>query len=104
MENTTMHGQPRPPGGGRTPQKRVYTIIDKGEGQKAFWCSIGAGWVNRDGSFNLLLDALPVNGKLQVRDWEPREERSRSTPGGGGQRMLPPHKDGPADAAEPMPF
>jgi len=89
------------------PQKRVFTIIDKGEGHKAFWCSIGAGWVNRDGSYNLLLDALPVNGKLQVRDWEPREERPRPS-NGGGQQMLPPQQapdsGAGAGAEEQIPF
>jgi hypothetical protein len=50
--------------------KAVYTVIEKGPG-KSFWVRIGAGFTNRDGSMNLHLDALPVNGKLQVRDWEP---------------------------------
>ena len=54
--------------------KAVYTIVEK-PGNKSVWVRIG--WVsgtNRDGSYNIHLDALPVNGKLQVRNWEPREE------------------------------
>ncbi len=54
--------------------KAVYTIVSKG-GDKSIWVRIG--WVhgtNHDGSYNITLDALPVNGKLQVRDWEPRED------------------------------
>lgn len=57
----------------KTGGKAVYTIIDKGAG-KSVWIRIGWAHVNHDGSYNLTLDALPVNGKLQVRDWQPREE------------------------------
>ena len=32
---------------------------------------IGVGFTNRDGSLSLRLDAVPVNGKLQVRDSQP---------------------------------
>ena len=59
--------------------KAVYTVIEKGPG-KSFWVRIGAGFTNRDGSMNLHLDALPVNGKLQVRDWEP-DRRTGEAPG-----------------------
>lgn len=31
------------------------------------WVRIGSAWVNRDGSLNLYLDALPVDGKVHVR-------------------------------------
>ncbi len=57
-------------------KKAVYTVIDRGEGEahRAFWVRIGAAFVNRDGSFTVRLDALPVNGVLQIRDWPAREE------------------------------
>jgi hypothetical protein len=53
--------------------KAVYTIVDKGS-NKSIWVRVGWAYVNHDGSYNIKLDALPVNGTLQVRDWEPREE------------------------------
>lgn len=53
--------------------KVVYTIVDRG--QKSYWVRVGVGFENADGSLNLKLDAVPTNGTLQVRDWEPREER-----------------------------
>lgn len=31
------------------------------------WIRIGTAWLNRDGSLNLYLDALPVDGKVHVR-------------------------------------
>jgi hypothetical protein len=54
--------------------KAVYTIIERGQG-KSFWVRVGVGFTNRDGSLNLRLDAVPVNGTLQVRDWEPYDRR-----------------------------
>lgn len=54
--------------------KSVYTIIDRGQG-KSIWVRVGVGFTNRDGSLNLRLDAIPVNGTLQVRPWEPIERR-----------------------------
>jgi hypothetical protein len=57
-------------------KKAVYTVIDRidAEGKRSFWVRIGAAFVNRDGSFTVKLDALPVNGSLQIRDWPSREE------------------------------
>jgi hypothetical protein len=37
---------------------------------------IGAAFVNRDGSLHVRLDAMPVNGKLHIRDCTPREART----------------------------
>ena len=57
-------------------KKAVYTVIERidGENKKSFWVRIGAAFTNRDGSFTVKLDALPVNGMLQVREWPTREE------------------------------
>lgn len=32
------------------------------------WVRAGSAWVNRDGSFNVYLDVLPLDGKLHVRE------------------------------------
>ena len=32
------------------------------------WVKAGSAWVNRDGSLNIFLDVLPLDGKLHVRD------------------------------------
>lgn len=52
--------------------KAVYTVIERGQGQKPFWLRIGAAFVNRDSSLTVKLNALPLNGTLQVRDVEPQ--------------------------------
>ncbi|MDB4958170.1 MAG: hypothetical protein JWO36_5739 [Myxococcales bacterium] len=33
-----------------------------------YWMRVGTAFENRDGSLNLYLDALPLTGKLQVRE------------------------------------
>jgi hypothetical protein len=45
--------------------KIVYTVA--GEGEKKRWIKIGVAFENKDGSLNVLLDALPVNGHLNIR-------------------------------------
>ena len=57
--------------------RAVYSIIEK-SGREPFWLRIGWCHTNRDGSFNIHLDAVPLTGKLQVRDYVPREDRERT--------------------------
>lgn len=65
--------------------KDVFTIIEKEGWDKPVWCKIGAAFDNRDGSLTLFLDALPVNGKLHVRERRAKQgvplgEESRAMP------------------------
>lgn len=48
--------------------KDVYAISERGEGQKERWTRVGIGFVNRDNSINVVLDAIPLNGRFQIRD------------------------------------
>ena len=75
--------------------KTVWTIVERGAG-RSYWTKVGVGFVNRDGSLTLRLDAVPINGSLQVRDWqEPFERRSegdaprpRTKPPADGDSLL----------------
>ena len=49
-------------------RKAVYAIVER-EGAKARWIRVGIAFTNRDGSLNLILDAVPVNGRLHVREF-----------------------------------
>ena len=60
-----------------TSKKAIYSIIEK-PGTKPFWLRLGWANLNHDGSFNLHLDALPLNGKLQMRDYTPTEWQPRN--------------------------
>ena len=56
--------------------KIVYVITDRGE--KKFWNRIGVAFVNRDGSINVKLEAVPVKGEMQIRDYVPKEESAEA--------------------------
>jgi hypothetical protein len=58
-------------------RKSVYTIVDRPGNQKGFWVRIGSAWVNNDLSLNVILDALPVNHKMHIRDADPERPRNR---------------------------
>lgn len=47
--------------------RAVYSILERGEDTRPFWLRIGSCFENRDGSFNVYLDAFPRDGKLQIR-------------------------------------
>lgn len=62
-----------------TPTHTCYTVRDRGEHRKPFWVAIGSAWTNKDGSFTLRLDALPLDGEIVVRTRkEPEGERAEA--------------------------
>lgn len=58
--------------------KEVFTIEEKqgkdGKEGKAYWHRVGTAFENKDGSVNVYLNALPVNGKLQIRDKKEKDD------------------------------
>ena len=55
------------------PTHRVYTLIERkdseGKAESPFWLNIGSAWENKDKKgFNLSLEALPLDGKLVMRE------------------------------------
>jgi hypothetical protein len=67
-----------------TKMKVLYMITERGE--KSFWTRVGTGFVNRDGSITLAIDAMPVSptSKLQLRDYSPRDAEDGASRGNGG--------------------
>lgn len=57
-----------------TKLKAVYTIIEGEKLDRPMFRRIGTAFVNRDSSYNVVLDALPVSGRLHIRDVEPRQD------------------------------
>lgn len=48
--------------------KDVYAIYESRDGrERSRWVRVGVAFDNKDGSLNLLLDAVPLSGRLQVR-------------------------------------
>jgi len=67
----------------------VYMIKEgtkvREDGSKTtFWTKVGVAFVNSDGSFNVRLDAVPVDGRLHMR--------------------LPKESNGNGDGGETQPF
>jgi hypothetical protein len=50
----------------------VYTIVERKSEEhpdrKNLWIHIGVAFINRDGSINVRLNALPLDGKLHIRE------------------------------------
>lgn len=61
-------------------QRNVYAIVEKPGMKKAFWVRLGIAHINHDQSINVYLDALPLGGKLQIREEEvkPRHNDTRA--------------------------
>jgi hypothetical protein len=55
----------------KKPSHVAYQVRDTGQG-KGYWTRIGAAWTNRDGSFSVQLEALPLDGRLVLRVPEPQ--------------------------------
>ena len=84
MENDFRREFASPPNNAM--RKKVVAPVQRDPNGKTYWVKVGVAFQNKDGSWNLYLDAFPFSGKLQLRDWdEPYESRAR-----GGAPSLPP--------------
>ena len=63
--------------------KIVYVITQRSG--KSYWNRIGVAFVNSDGSINVRLEAVPVSGEMQIRDYVPRDDyaNGRQSPANG---------------------
>jgi hypothetical protein len=55
----------------------AYNIIDKPGLRNRIWSRVGMAWLNRDGSINVVLDSLPLGGRIQLRE-DDRDRRAES--------------------------
>ena len=46
----------------------AYNIIDRPGMRSRIWSRVGMAWLNRDGSINVVLDSLPLGGRIQLRE------------------------------------
>lgn len=58
--------------------KHLWMVEDAGADRsgknRSFWTKVGVAFENRDGSWSLELSAVPVNGRLQMRDPKARDD------------------------------
>ena len=52
--------------------KIAYVITQRND--RNFWNRVGVAFVNKDGSINVKLEAVPVSGEIQIRDYQPKDE------------------------------
>lgn len=50
----------------------------EGKDGKTYWRSMGIGFVNRDNSISIILEGLPVNGRLYVSEWKDWKDGARA--------------------------
>jgi hypothetical protein len=69
----------------RTKKKVISPIeVEGGDGKekRTYWMRVGTAFTNRDGSFNIYLDATPKSMKLHVRDFDERDFQKSPRPEG----------------------
>jgi len=49
---------------------KVLCPVKNAKTEKTHWMRMGVAYPNRDGSTNVYLDTLPLNGRLQIRAWD----------------------------------
>lgn len=54
--------------------KRKKVLCPMERQGKTYWMRIGSAFTNVDGSTNVYLDAFPANGKLQIREFNERDD------------------------------
>ena len=79
--------------------KPVYTIVDrKDRPDKPDFRRVGTAFVNKDHSLNVQLDAVPVDGRLHIRDFREKTEESelkktdKYLKGQSGEQKVKPEK------------
>ena len=64
-----------------TPTHRAYSVI-KRDGQDDYWLNLGLVFPHKDGSgFNIILQALPLDGKIVLRTYKEDEEEDQKGKG-----------------------
>ena len=56
------------------PTHEIFHIRSRGDDKKAEWTKVGVAFKNKDDSLNLIVNLLPVDGKLQVREIKEKTE------------------------------
>jgi hypothetical protein len=61
-----------------SPAFMLYRV--EGNGSEARWTRIGAAWPNKDGKgFNILCDAVPLQGRIVMRAYTPKPKAEDGT-------------------------
>jgi hypothetical protein len=72
-------------------QQPAYTAytVHKREGKDDFWLAIGAAFMHEDGDgYNIVLQALPIDGKVVLRLPKTQNEQPPEPPAGNKRREM----------------
>ena len=58
----------------RQPTHRAYSVIRR-EGQDDYWLNIGLVFPHKNGGFNIMLQAFPLDGKIVCREITAEDEQ-----------------------------
>lgn len=60
----------------KKPSHNVYSVRENGKsGGSDYWTKIGVAFAHNDGKgFSVMLDCLPVDGKITIRTAEPKDK------------------------------
>ncbi|NRA32391.1 MAG: hypothetical protein HRU17_03525 [Polyangiaceae bacterium] len=58
--------------------KIVYVVTERNN--KNYWNRVGVAFTNKDGSLSVRLEAIPVSGEMQIRDYVVRGELTDTAP------------------------
>jgi hypothetical protein len=67
-------------------QKKMFKVLamfpfSKSGGERGTrWMRVGTGFENRDASINIVLDVIPKNFEIQLREFDEEELRKRDQP------------------------
>ena len=66
--------------------KIAYVITQRKD--RNFWNRVGVAFVNNDGSINVKLEAVPVSGEIQIRDYQPKDELASTATRGNSRDLV----------------
>lgn len=66
---------------------KIAYVIAVRNGKK-FWNRCGVAFVNKDGSINLKLEAVPVSGEVHIRDYVAKDDLASSHRASNGNGHL----------------
>ena len=59
--------------------KAVYVIVENDRLEKPLFRRVGTAFVNKDQSLNVILEALPIEGRLHIREPRAHDEKGART-------------------------
>jgi hypothetical protein len=60
----------------KKPSHYVYTVRQGGENSQDFWTKVGVAFEHNDNKgFSVILEAMPLAGKLTIRKPEPKNQK-----------------------------